>query len=163
MHPPTSGTLAKPVPVPVPEDPMPSIPEDLLRHFFDQQIAFNRWLGMRLEAFGEGWARMVLPCRPELVGDPFRPAIHGGVLSALVDTTGGAAVFSLIGTEDRASTVDLRVDYLRPAGMETLVCEARVLRLGNRVAAVDATVHQGDPAKPVAIGRAVYNVRRVGE
>lgn len=136
---------------------------EALKRFFDEQIPFNRLLGLELRACADGYARIALPFRQDLVGDPFRPAIHGGVLSTLIDTAGGAAVWSRIGPEDRISTVDLRVDYLRPGALSDLVCEARVIRLGNRVAAVDATAHHGDPDRPVAVGRAVYNVRRTGE
>lgn len=135
---------------------------EMVHRFMEEQIPFNRFLGMRIEHLERGLARMRIPFKDDLVGDPFRPALHGGVISSLVDTCGGAAVFSILDdVEDRTSTVDLRVDYLRPARMETLLAEARVSRAGNRVAAVDVVVfHPGGEDAPVATGKGVYNVRR---
>lgn len=134
----------------------------VLRAFFSSQIPFNKLLGLEVEDFGDGFARLLVPYRPELVGDPVRPALHGGVLSATIDAAGGLAVFSQVEmATDRISTIDLRVDYLRPAALEDVACEARVTRMGNRVASIDAvTFHPTDPDKLIATGKAVYSVRR---
>ena len=135
---------------------------EMVHRFMEEQIPFNRLLGMKIETLERGYARMTIPFREELIGDPWRPALHGGVISALVDTCGGAAVFSLFDdVGDRTSTVDLRVDYLRPGRKETLVAKAQVSRAGNRVAAVDIVVfHPGQEDAPIATGKGVYNVRR---
>jgi uncharacterized protein (TIGR00369 family) len=116
---------------------------------------------MRIEHAAGGRCVLRVPFRPELVGDPDRPALHGGVLSALADAAGGLAVFSALGdpTRGRTSTVDLRIDYLRPALLEDLVCEAGVIRMGNRVAATRMVIRQGDHVPAEA--RAVYNVVRI--
>ena len=69
--------------------------------------------------------RLQLPYRAELIGDASRPALHGGVISTLIDVAGGFAVWTqLAGVEDRVSTIDLRVDYLAPGAPEALVAEA---------------------------------------
>jgi len=138
---------------------------DLLKAFMEEQIPFNAHLGLRCVSLGEGTARLEIPFREALIGDPFRPALHGGVISMLADTCGGAAVFSLFDdVRDRTSTVDLRVDYLRPGRKETLVAEAEVIRAGNRVAVVDVVVfHPGSEDEPVATAKAVYNLRRASE
>ena len=123
---------------------------------------FNRFLGLEIARLDEGFARVAIPFRDHLVGDPERPALHGGVLSAAIDAAGGAAAFTLIELpDDRLSTIDLRVDYLRPAGLQRLVCEARVSRMGNRIASVDVIAFHGEERDaPVATGKAVYSVRR---
>lgn len=131
-----------------------------LRRFFEEEIRFNRFLGMKVEALEPGYARLKVPFFEELVGDPFRPALHGGVLSSLADTAGGIAAFTQVRPGDRLSTVDLRIDYLRPAALEDVIAEGRVLRIGNRVAVVDIVVHQGDESRHVATGKGVYNVKR---
>ena len=138
---------------------------ELARRFMEEEVPFNRFLGMRITHLDAGEANMEIPFRDELVGDPFRPALHGGVISALLDTCGGAAALTTLDSlEDRASTVDLRVDYLRPGRKETLVAEARVVRAGNRVAVVQLSAfHPGDRERPVATGVGVYNMRRKGE
>jgi uncharacterized protein (TIGR00369 family) len=123
-------------------------------------IPFNAFLGVKVTSVSPGSVVMEIPFRPELVGDPMRPALHGGVLSALADTCGGAAVWvALENPLARVSTIDLRVDYLRPARLETLVAEARVVRLGNRVGVADMKLYNaGAPELSVATGKGVYNV-----
>jgi uncharacterized protein (TIGR00369 family) len=134
-----------------------------LARFFEENVNFNKLLGIKVDELRDGHARLRVPFRDELVGDPFRLVLHGGVLSSLIDTAGGMAGFTTVTPDDRLSTVDLRVDYLRPAGAEDLVAEAKVLRVGNRVAVCDIVVHHGDPERPVATGTAVYNVRRAAD
>ncbi len=133
-----------------------------IRRLMDEQIPFNRVLGLRVRSLAPGTAVLEIPFRPELIGDGERPALHGGVLSALADTCGGAAVWTQIGPADRVSTIDLRVDYLRPGRAETLIATGRVLRVGNRVGVVNVVLsHEGDP-DPVAEAKGVYAVKRVG-
>jgi uncharacterized protein (TIGR00369 family) len=84
---------------------------------------------------------LVLPVRPEFVGDPRRPALHGGVLSALIDTAGGVAAWSALGTGGSVSTVDLRVDYLQPAGLGRPRGRSRLVA-GNRDATCAAVAGQ---------------------
>ena len=139
---------------------MKAMEKSQLVTFMNEKIPFNRSLGLQLIEASDGFAKMKLPFRDDFVGDPFRPAIHGGVISALIDTSGGAAVFSIIGDIGLCSTVDLRVDFLRPGDLEDLICEAQVVRIGNRVAVIDATVTQSSKKEPIATGKAVFNVRR---
>ena len=132
-----------------------------VRQLMEDWIPFNKLLGMRVVELSEGFARVEVPFRPELIGDPSRPAIHGGVMSALIDTCGGAAAFTMITQPDTISTIDLRVDYLRPGEPRTLVCESMVSRMGNRVASVDGKIfHPDAPDRLIATGKAVYNVKR---
>jgi uncharacterized protein (TIGR00369 family) len=114
---------------------MAAPPEHLeqIRQFMEEGIPFNVHLGLRVTRLRDREAELLLPFRPELVGNPFVPALHGGTLSALADTAGGAAVFSSVEPGDMVSTVDLRIDYLRPAALVDTVAEAQVLRLGGRV------------------------------
>ena len=131
--------------------------------FFEQEIPFNRFLGIRVAAVREGLVRLELPFRSEFIGDPRRPALHGGILSTLLDAAGGAATFSRVDPEDRISTIDLRVDFLLPGGPELICAEAEVVRLGNRVSVIDARAfHPSAPERTVATGKGVYNVRRDG-
>jgi uncharacterized protein (TIGR00369 family) len=133
----------------------------LVRDFMAEHVPFNRLLGIEVTALAEGYARMEVPFRPELIGDPFRPALHGGVMSAVIDACGGAAVFTLVVPPDKVSTIDLRVDYLRPGELERLACEAEVTRMGNRVASVDMRVfHPTAPSRLIATGKGVYSVKR---
>jgi len=133
---------------------------EALRQMIEHLIPFNRFLGIRCVTVGEGGVHLSLPFRPEFVGDPMRPALHGGVMSTLADVAGGMAVWS--GLEDpraRVATIDLRVDYLRPGRLETIDARAHVVRMGNRVGVVDIVVsHPDHQGEVVATGKGVYNI-----
>ena len=135
-------------------------PGDVLR-IMEEMVPFNRYLGLRGESVSEGRCVLRLPVRGDHVGDPRRPAIHGGVLSSLIDTAGGVAAWSALGEDESVSTVDLRIDYLEPAGLDgDLRAEAELVRKGGRMCHVRMSVTQGRVL--VAEGRGVYNIHRRG-
>ncbi len=132
-----------------------------LTELIERGIPFNQVLGIRVEELREGYVKLRVPFRPELLGDTRRPALHGGVISSLVDVCGGFAVWTCCRLEDRLATIDLGVDYLRPAPDRDLLAEATVRLLGNRVGNAQVIVWAaGEPDKHVAVGRCVYNIRR---
>jgi uncharacterized protein (TIGR00369 family) len=120
---------------------------------------FNQLLGIRGEHAEPGRVVMLLPVREDFIGDPHRPALHGGVISALIDTAGGGAAWTALEKGEAVSTVDLRVDFLEPANLSApLRAEAELLRKGNRVCHVRVAVTQG--SRLVADGRGVYNIHK---
>jgi uncharacterized protein (TIGR00369 family) len=137
---------------------MSRFPEQLLK-VMEDQVPFNRMLGMQGESASPGACVLVLPVRPDFVGDFRRPALHGGVISSLIDTAGGVAAWSALGPGESVSTVDLRVDYLEPAGLDgPLRASAALMRKGNRVCHVRVEVTQS--GRLVAEGRGVYNIHK---
>ena len=93
----------------------------------------QKMLGIRVASIEEGRVRLFIPFREDLVGDARRSAIHGGVISTLVDVCAGFAVWTRCRLNDRITNIDLRVDYLRPATAHALYAEATVRLLGDRV------------------------------
>lgn len=137
------------------------VPIEVVREFIQEHVPFNRFLGMELTRLDEGFCRIEMDPRPEFIGDPMRPALHGGVLSTLCDAAGGAAVWTKVEPLDRISTIDLRVDYLAPGRLARLVAEANVMRVGNRVGVVDVRIfHADEPTVTIAVARAVFSVKR---
>jgi len=133
-------------------------PEQIL-HAMEHFVPFNKLLGIRGESAAHGKAVLVLPVRPDFVGDMLRPALHGGVLSTLIDTAGGLAAWSALADDESVSTVDLMVDFLEPASLGgPLRAEAELVRKGNRVCHVRVALTQDGVL--VAEGRAVYNIHR---
>ena len=129
---------------------------------FGSYIPFNGYLGIEPVVVEAGYVRFQLPYRPEFVGDPRRPALHGGVTAVLIDATGGAAVWTLLNPSERVSTIDMRVDYLAPARLEPLFADGRVRRKGSQVAVADVTVyHPATPDQIIADGKVVYSIRAV--
>jgi uncharacterized protein (TIGR00369 family) len=118
-----------------------------LRVLFEEHITFNQLLGIHIADLGAQQVHATLRMRPDLVGHPTYNRLHGGVISASLDALGGLAVLAAIGARHmneppaqrlqrftRLGTIDLRVDYLRPAIAPQFVMHAEVLRLGSRVA-----------------------------
>ena len=139
-----------------------------LKELFETHIRFNAHLGMQINDLALGTATIHIPYQPNWLGDPLRPALHGGLVSTLADTAGGIAVFTQLQPNTgqsfpKVSTVDLRIDYLRHGLPEDLLCTATVLRLGNRVGVTSMVVTQCDGTRVVAEGRGVYNVIRPQE
>ena len=134
-------------------------PDEILR--LVDQVPFNRLLGIQGESAGSGRAVLLLPVRDEHLGDVRRPALHGGVVSALIDTAGGIAAWSALAQGEAVSTVDLMVDYLEPGRVAgPLRAEAELIRKGNRVCHVRVRVTQDGVL--VAEGRGVYNIHKRG-
>jgi len=118
-----------------------------ITRIFEEDIVFNRTLGLRLTTVTPQGVGGSLAMRAALVGHPSYNRIHGGVISAALDAMGGIAVLAAIGARHmdepvaarlhrfaKLGTIDLRIDYLRPGIGEHFTMRAEVLRLGSRVA-----------------------------
>jgi len=82
---------------------------------FMQLVPHNGAVGIEVVELGEAFAHMRLPFDPRLVGDPVRGLLHGGVVTTLMDACCGAAVFQALSAPVPIATLDLRIDYLKPA------------------------------------------------
>jgi uncharacterized protein (TIGR00369 family) len=135
--------------------------EDIIR-FIEEGVPFDKYLGIKVDELRKGFARLFIPFRKEFIGDNRRPALHGGLISTLIDTCGGTAAWTHCSKDDRISTVDIRVDYLRPGPDDDIFAESVVQRMGNRVSVVHTRVYScSDKETVIAEGRSVYNIRRV--
>ena len=76
---------------------------------------FSKLLGMEMLEYSPGIVRLKLPYRDDLAGDPDSGIIHGGVITALLDNAAGAAVATRFTRLQAVATLDLRIDYMRPA------------------------------------------------
>ena len=134
---------------------------------FEQMIPFNRVIGLKVDSLDPKAPRLRFDMRPELVGNPVRQILHGGVISATLDVVGGLAI-ALASIADKAEpmspqnfpnigTIDLRVDYLRPGRGKYFVATGRVVRLGGRVAVVHTEL-VNDAGEQITTGSAAYIV-----
>lgn len=129
-----------------------SVLDGLIRH-----PPFHQWLGVHAVEVGPRRAVLRIPPNEDFVGNPFIPAVHGGIVAALIDLAGGAALF--VELRFPTPTIDMRVDYLRPAiAGKALSADARVKSLGRTVAFVDVDVTDED-GRLVATGRCAYSVK----
>jgi uncharacterized protein (TIGR00369 family) len=106
---------------------------------------------------------MALEQRPELIGDPERGILHGGVITTLLDSVAGTAAYSQIDEGVALATLDLRIDYLRPTRAGKRVYgAAHVYRRTRNVYFVSGTAYQDDPDSPVARCAASFMLGSVG-
>jgi uncharacterized protein (TIGR00369 family) len=119
------------------------------------QTPFHQWLLPRLVAVDDdaGTVTIELTLRPEFCRLPGRPEVHGGVVAALIDITGHAAIAAKL--RHSVATIDMRVDYLRLAGGQLLRAVGKLVKVGRTIGIVDIEM-EDDQKKVVAIGRASY-------
>ncbi|RZI81541.1 MAG: PaaI family thioesterase [Rubrivivax sp.] len=103
-----------------------------------------------------------LPFKPELIGNPVLPALHGGVLAGFAETAMVLHLISTMGLCDGTPPrgVDFSIDYLRSARPVDTFAQAFTVRQGNRVALVQVSVWQDDPLRPVATARGHFLLPR---
>ena len=119
---------------------------------FMDAIPHSKHLGMVLDSLDGGVAVASMPWDAKLVGDPETGVIHGGAVSALMDATGGAAVMSHPASPTGTATLDLRIDYMRPATPgQRIVARAECYHVTRTVAFVRAVALDDDVDRPVAM------------
>lgn len=144
--------------------------EAAIKELFEHKIVFNEYLGFTIGDHSLGSVSIDFNMRPELIGHFMHGRLHGGVISAVLDAAGGLAVIWAIAelyadeTVDQImerfkalATIDIRVDYLRPGVGETFRAEARIVRLGRRIAATQSML-RSDSGKEIASANGAYIV-----
>ena len=119
---------------------------ELFREIYEEKIVFNRLLGLKMLSITPEEVVARIDMRPDLVGHYAYNRIHGGVISAVLDAIGSAAVMACLAAKHmkeppaerlerfaKLGTIDLRVDYLRPGIGEHFTIHAHALRVGTRV------------------------------
>jgi uncharacterized protein (TIGR00369 family) len=114
-------------------------------------------LGMKVVTVGAGDATLSLPYRDEFIGDPTRGVVFGGVITTLVDQALGLAVSCSLADLRAIATLDLRIDYLRPAepGME-LFAHAHCYKVTQHVAFARAVAYERTEDEPFATCLATF-------
>lgn len=126
---------------------------------FIEAIPHSRALGMQLTEIGNGIAEITMPYDMRFVGDPKTGVIHGGAVSALMDTCCGAAVMSHPDAPAGTATIDLRIDYMRAATPgQAITTRAEVYHMTRSVAFVRATAVDDETDRPVASATGAFTV-----
>jgi uncharacterized protein (TIGR00369 family) len=123
------------------------------RRFFElaRKVGHGQALGLEYRGASDDWVELALPWREELVGVAETGVLASGAIVSLVDTCGGASVWQALGRFQPIVTIDLRLDYLRPALKgETVIARCRCDKLTRQIAFVSGIAHTGDEARPVA-------------
>lgn len=108
-------------------------------------------LGLEYRAHGPDWVELALPYADRLVGDPQTGVIASGPIVAMMDTATSLSVWAALGRFKPQATLDLRVDYLRPATPgRTVIGRGECLRITRSVAFVRGIAYEDDPDDPLA-------------
>jgi len=143
---------------------------EVLRKLHEQKIPFNRFIGLRLELTDLETVRARFDTRDEFIGNPAHGILHGGVISSVLDATGGITaslgilkralrdpVGDIEGRLTKVGTIDLRVDYLRPGRGEYFVSAGTIMRTGRKVTVVRMEM-KDDKDRLIAVGTGTYIV-----
>ena len=126
-----------------------------------RQVGHGRALGMEYGASGENWTELSLPWREELVGVAESGILASGAIVSLIDTASGTSVWVTLGKFLPLVTVDLRIDYLRPAEKgETVIARCTCTKLTRQIAFTSGIAHSGDPDRPIARSYGTFMVSR---
>lgn len=121
--------------------------------FFElvRNVGHGRALALEYRQSAENWIELALPWREELVGIPDQGVLASGAIVSLLDTCGGASVWMALGQFQPIVTIDLRLDYLRPALKgETIVARCECYKLTRQVAFVRGIARGGEDERPIA-------------
>jgi uncharacterized protein (TIGR00369 family) len=113
------------------------------------RIPYASFLGVRAELKGDELT-LILPYSEHLVGNPLLPALHGGVVGALMELTAITQLAIASKSEKFAKTIDIGVDYLRSGKPVDTYARARVVKIGRRIANVQAEAWQNERSQPIA-------------
>ncbi|MEM8792294.1 MAG: PaaI family thioesterase [Pseudomonadota bacterium] len=135
-----------------------------------ENVPYNRFLEVSVDRLGDELTAR-LPFRDEIVGNPFLPAIHGGVMGAFLEITAQVQLGWLqvsehgaVNSEDNAAisggaipripkSIDISIDYLRSARPRETFARANVQKAGRRVVHLHVTAWQDQRERPVAMLR----------
>ena len=116
-----------------------------------------RALRLQTLEIGDAVAILKVPYREELVGDPNTGVIAGGVVTTLLDHASGQAVHAAMEQFTSIATLDLRIDYMRPAEPgRDILARAHCYKLTRSVAFVRAVAYEDDPDDPIAAAQAAF-------
>lgn len=130
---------------------------------------FTKFLGFDFDTTDFNTGVLKFDMRDRLIGNPYYRILHGGVISSILDITGGFTVYLNVLQELRGDafekqverlskigTIDLRIDYIRPGRGESFKSKGYILRLGNKVAVTRMELHN-EEGLLIAVGTGTYS------
>ena len=115
------------------------------------------WLGLQYSDHGDDWVELELPWREDLLGEEGQRVLASGPILSLMDMASGIAIWKAMDRFEPIATLDLRVDYVRPARDGAAVFgRSQCYRITRSAAFVRGLAHDGDADDPVAHIQAVF-------
>jgi uncharacterized protein (TIGR00369 family) len=114
-------------------------------------VGHGRALGLQYRGHGADWVELALPWDEKLVSIEGQGIMATGAIVSLIDTCSGTSIWTRMGAFRPVVTLDLRLDYLRPAAKgETVIARCECYKLTRQVAFVRGVAHGGDESRPIA-------------
>lgn len=139
-----------------------------LKITYEEKMPFNKYLGIKIDSITLDGVVVRIDMRDELIGNFKKNILHGGVISAILDFTGGVIAQihvlkemkndspeKLVKRLSNMGTIDMRIDYIRPGRGSHFLATGHILRLGNKVA-VTRTEFINDEGVLIAVGTSTY-------
>ena len=118
---------------------------------FAARLGHNKAIGLRYHAHGHGWCELALPWAADLAGDVATGILASGPIFTLMDMATSVSIWLKIGRFQPQATLDMRIDYLRPATQgNTVYGRGECYHITRSIAFVRGQAHDGDPARPIA-------------
>ena len=143
---------------------------DNLKNIYEEMMPFNKYLGLKIDSISTEGVVVRIDMRDELVGNFEKKILHGGVISTILDFTGGviaqihvikemqdASLDKIVKRLTSMGTIDMRVDYMRPGKGKHFLATGHILRLGHKVA-VARTEFVNEEGVLIAVGTSTYIV-----
>lgn len=141
--------MAKPTPHGADYPPKPGSFDPAM--FVGRGFGHGDLLGMQYHAHGPDWAELALPYAPKLIGDVATGVIASGPILTMMDMATSLAVWLKLGGFRPHATLDLRIDYLRPATPgKTVIGHGECYRITRSISFIRGQAHDGDPENPLA-------------
>jgi len=141
-----------------------------LKELYENDLPFNRLIGLKIKSISLEKVKTQFTMHTDLIGNPVQKTLHGGVISSVLDATGGlvasAGIIQRMNAEpaetvleqfSRVGTIDLRVDYLRPGRGKAFTAEANIMRSGRKVAVTRMALNN-EEERLIAVGTGTYLV-----
>jgi uncharacterized protein (TIGR00369 family) len=138
--------------------------EKFIKRTIEELIPIHKFLGVELLELRQGYAKVKVPFREEVIGDFRRRRWHGGIIATIMDSVGGIAGGTYFTSlKDKMVTIDLRIDYLKPAEASTIIVEGEIVRLGKTILVTRMKAYQENDDELISEGKGVYNFIRMNE
>lgn len=150
--------LTAPAPFPAPTGTAPHFAAD---HAASQTIAqhmpYAAFIGLQCGHDTKG-RLYALPYKPELIGNVFLPALHGGLIGGFMESCAALYLHEQAGLAELPKMIDFSLDYLRSAKAGTAYARCILTRQGSRIANIAVEAWQSDENKPFAVARCHFQM-----
>jgi acyl-CoA thioesterase len=111
---------------------------------------FVKFIGLQIIKFDNGHCQCTLEIKDNLLNT--HKAVHGGVIYSMGDVGMGVALYSTLKKDEKAATIEIKINYLKPAYTKLLICDAKVIQKGKNIAVLEAEIKYDDVLVAKALG-----------